>query len=130
MDAEYQIDGAVSKCGYRSELMKQLDAPMQYNFHLWFAHYGMHLDTMEVLHNIGDPTELSVLEMQELNHEASEYANTQMEIGNLSPQDLIENSIPGRLATQFSWGSRYCPPFSHSNDSISTVVASLAKLGK
>ena len=39
MAAEYQIDGAVNKCGYRSELMKQLDAPMQYNYYLWMSHY-------------------------------------------------------------------------------------------
>ena len=34
------------------------------------------------------------------------------------------------LSHQFSWGSRYCPPFVHSNDSVSSVIATLAKLGK
>lgn len=67
MAAEYQIDGAVSKCGYRSELMKQLDAPMQYNYYLWMTHYLHHLNTVETLHNIGDPTQLGQMEMRELN---------------------------------------------------------------
>ena len=47
--------------------MKQLDAPMQYNYQLWMIHYMAHLDQVETLHNIGDPTELSMLEMAELN---------------------------------------------------------------
>ena len=130
MEAEYQIDGAVSKCGFRSELMKQLDAPMQYNYQLWLTHYMMHLDQIETMHNIGDPTELSAMEMTELHSEVNVYNSMQQETGNLAPQDLIENSVPIRIATQFSWGSRYSPPFTHSNDSITTVVASLSKLGK
>ena len=44
--------------------------------------------------------------------------------------ELVENPVTVRLATQFSWGSRYCPPFVHSNDSVSSVVATMAKLGK
>lgn len=130
MDAEYQIDGAVSKCGFRSELMKQLDAPMQYNYNLWFSHYLLHLDQIETLHNIGDPTELSMLEMSELHPGADVHASATQETGNLAPQDIVENSLPVRISTQFSWGSRYSPPFTHSNDSITSVVASLAKLGK
>ena len=59
MDAEYQIDGAVNRCGARSEMMKQLDASMHYNYELWLAHYIMHLDQIETLHNIGDVTMLS-----------------------------------------------------------------------
>lgn len=76
MDAEYQIDGAVSKCGYRSELMKQLDAPMQYNYYLWMCHYLTHLQQIETLHNIGDPTELGFMEMKELYPEASVYSDS------------------------------------------------------
>lgn len=75
MAAEYQIDGAVNKCGYRSELMKQLDAPMQYNFYLWMAHYLDHLQQIETLHNIGDPTELSLMEMAELQPQAQAYSD-------------------------------------------------------
>ena len=130
MDAEYQIDGAVARCGGRSELMKQLDAPMQYNYQLWLTHYLMHLEQVETLHNIGDPTEVGMLEMAELLPGVDAAGSAQAEIGNLAPQDYVEHSIPVRLATQFSWGSRYCPPFTHSNDNITSVVASLAKLGK
>lgn len=130
MAAEYQIDGAVSKCGYRSELMKQLDAPMQYNYFLWMTHYLSHLDQIETLHNIGDPTELGFMEMRELYPEVANLNDGHAEIGNMAPSDVVENPLPVRIATQFSWGSRYCPPFSHSNDSITSVVASLAKLGK
>ena len=46
--------------------MKQLDAPMQYNYNLWLAHYLLHLDQIETLTNIGDSTELSMLETSEL----------------------------------------------------------------
>ena len=110
--------------------MKQLDAPMQYNYFLWMTHYLHHLGQIETLHNIGDPTELGFMEMRELHPEVSNYNDGQAEIGNLAPSDYVENPIPTRIATQFSWGSRYCPPFTHSNDSITSVVASLAKLGK
>lgn len=110
--------------------MKQLDAPMQYNYQLWMIHYMAHLDQIETLHNIGDPTELSMLEMAELNPNVGVYNSTEAEIGNLAPQDLVENPVVTRLCTQFSWGSRYAPAFTHSNDSITSVVASLAKLGK
>ena len=130
MAAEFQVDGAVSKLGNRSEAMKALDVSMAYNYELWMAHYLMHLDQVETLHNIGDVTELSKMEMAELFPDCDAYTSQQQEIGNLSPQDLVENSQVVRLATQFSWGSRYCPPFVHSNDSVSCVVATLAKLGK
>ena len=68
--------------------------------------------------------------MIELYPQTTAYNSQQQEIGNLAPQDLIENPMVVRLATQFSWGSRYCPPFVHSTDAVSSVVATLAKLGK
>ena len=99
MDAEYQIDGAVSRCGYRSEQMKQLDVIMHYNYQLWLAHYSAHLEQIETLHNIGDPTELSAMEMSEFFPIADTYGSGQNEIGNFAPQDLEEDSIPVRIAT-------------------------------
>jgi len=39
---------------------------MQYNYQLWLSHYLMHLEQIETLHNIGDPTQLGMLEMAEL----------------------------------------------------------------
>jgi hypothetical protein len=44
MQAEYAVDGAVSKCGARSEAMKALDVQMHYNYNLWMAHYLLHLE--------------------------------------------------------------------------------------
>ena len=56
----------MSRCGHRSELMKKLDVTMTYNYHLWLVHYFSHLDSIETLANIGDPTMLSMQEMGEL----------------------------------------------------------------
>ena len=130
MAAEYSVDGAVSKCGTRPESMKALDVQMHYNYELWMAHYLMHLDQIETLHNIGDFTKLSKMEVAELTPTFKSLAGMQSEIGNMSPQDYVEDSYVVRIGTQFSWGSRYCPPFVHSNDAISSVVATLSKLGK
>ena len=130
LGSNYAVDGAVAKCGNRSEAMKALDVAMHYNYHLWMVHYLMHLDQVETLRNIGDPTQISRMEMAELFPYTTRYNSMQQEIGNIAPQDLVENPITVRIATQFSWGSRYCSPFVHSNDSISSVVATLSKLGK
>lgn len=73
MKAEFQVDGAVAKCGTRSEAMKSLDVAMHYNYQLWMVHYLMHLEQIETLHNIGDVTELSKQEMTELFPEAEQY---------------------------------------------------------
>ena len=58
---------------------------MQYNYHLWMAHYLLHLDQLETLHNIGDPTQLSLMEMSELFPETEELIASNLEIGNLAP---------------------------------------------
>lgn len=77
MEAEFQVDGAVSKCGTRSEAMKSLDVAMHYNYNLWMVHYLMHLDQIETLHNIGDPTELGKMEMTELYPCVDQYNSAQ-----------------------------------------------------
>jgi hypothetical protein len=77
MEAEFQVDGAVSKCGTRSEAMKSLDVAMHYNYNLWMVHYLMHLDQIETLHNIGDPTELGKMEMTELYPSVDQYNSAQ-----------------------------------------------------
>ena len=51
------------------------------------------------------------------------------EIGNLSPEDYNEDGFYTRLCTQFSWGTRYTPPFTHSNDVLNCVAATLGKFG-
>lgn len=73
MDAEFNVDGAVQRCGGRTEQMKALDVAMLYNQELWSVHYQMHLEQIETLHNIGDVTELSKHEMTELMPEADQY---------------------------------------------------------
>jgi len=85
MAAEYDVGGAVAKCGVRTEAMKSLDTAMHYNYQLWMVHYLMHLDQIETLHNIGDVTELSKQEMTEMFPEAEQYNAAQQETGNLSP---------------------------------------------
>ena len=77
MEAEFAVEGAVGKCGTRSEAMKSLDVAMHYNYNLWMVHYMMHLDQIETLHNVGDPTELSRMEMSELCPEAEQYQSMQ-----------------------------------------------------
>lgn len=52
------------------------------------------------------------------------------EMGNIAPEDYIEDGIYTRICTQFAWGSRYNPPFVHSSDALNAVVATMAKLGK
>ena len=79
--------------------MKKLDVTMTYNYHLWLVHYFMHLDTIETLSNIGDPTMLSMMEMSELMPSANQYTAASQEIGDLSPQDWVENSVVVRLGT-------------------------------
>ena len=73
MKAEFQVEGAVSRCGTRSEAMKSLDVAMHYNYQLWMVHYLMHLEQIETMNNIGDVTELSKQEMTELFPESEQY---------------------------------------------------------
>ena len=47
--------------------MQALDVAMQYNFMLYFVHYAQHLDQLETMRNIGDITQLSMLEWTKLN---------------------------------------------------------------
>ena len=130
MQAEYGVDGAVSKLGARTEAMKALDVQMHYNYNLWMAHYLTHLEQIETLHNIGDFTKLSKVEVADLHPDFASMAASRTEIGNMAPGDFVENSHVARIVTQFSWGTRYTPPFVHSADSISTIVTTLSKLGK
>lgn len=71
-----------------------------------------------------------MLEMMHLMPGVEALSSINQEMGNLSPEDYVEDGIFTRLCTQFSWGSRYNPPFVHSSDALSAVVATMAKLGK
>jgi hypothetical protein len=85
METEYAVDGAVSKCGVRTEAMKALDVAMHYNYHLWMMHYIMHLEQIETLANIGDVTQLGRQEMIELYPQAQRYVDIQQQMGNFAP---------------------------------------------
>lgn len=73
MNAEFNVDGAISQVGGRSDAMKALDVAMHYNYNLWMVHYLTHLDQIETLHNIGDVTQMSRLEMTEMFPEAEQH---------------------------------------------------------
>ena len=110
--------------------MKQLEVATTYNFMLYLSHYSGHLEQLETMRNIGDIQEMSMLEMMHLMPGIDALGSINVEMGNLSPEDYVEDGIFTRLCTQFSWGSRYNPPFSHSSDALNAVVATMAKLGK
>lgn len=130
MKAEYGVDAALAQVGHQSEKIKQLEVANTYNFMLYLTHWAGHMDQLETLRNIGDIQELSMLEMLHLNPGLDTLGSMEAEIGNLSPQDYVEDGIFTRLCTQFSMGSRYNPGFVHSSDSLNAVVATMAKLGK
>ena len=70
------------------------------------------------------------MEMLELSPGIETLRAAEQEIGNLAPDDYVEDGIYTRICTQFSWGTRYLPPFTHSSDAMNAVVATMAKLGK
>lgn len=130
MASSYSVDAAVARCGHQTEKMQALDVAMQYNFMLYFVHYTGHLEQLETMRNIGDVSQMSMMEMISLMPGSEALTASQHEIGNLAPEDYNENGIFTRLCTQFSWGSRYVPPFNHSADALNCVAATMGKLGK
>jgi hypothetical protein len=97
---------------------------------LYLSHYAGHLEQLETMRNIGDIQEMSMLEMLHLMPGTDTLASMNVEIGDISPEDYVEDGIYTRLVTQFAWGTRYNPPFVHSSDTLNAVVATMAKLGK
>ena len=130
MQHEYQVDAAASLVGTRSDKMKQLEFVNTYNHALWTVHYMLHLNQLETLRNVGDIDALSVNEWLHLNPDHERTMNEDPEIGNLAPSSAVEHCVYSRISTQFTWGTRYAPPFVHSSDAINSVVATMAKLGK
>lgn len=130
MESTYAVEPAVSKLGHQTEQMQQLDIAMQYNFALYYVHYQLHLDQLETMQNTGDITKMSNMEMMGLCEEVEVCQQSQTEIGDISPEDYNEDGIVTRICTQFSWGSRYTVPFNHSQDAISSIVATMGKNGK
>ena len=129
METEYTVESAVAKTGTQTEKMQALDVSMQYNFMLYFVHYTQHLNQLETMRNIGDISQLSLLEFTKLNPGMETLQLTNQEIGNIAPEDYVEDGVYTRLCTQFSWGSRYNVAFKHSQDTTSAVAATLGKFG-
>jgi hypothetical protein len=130
MTTSYSVEAAVSRCGNTTEKMQALDIAMQYNFMLYFAHYQGHLNQLETMRNVGDLTQMSYLEVVSLMPGTQTLMDSQQEIANLAPEDYNENGMFTRMCTQFSWGTRYTPPFNHSADALNCVAATLGKLGQ
>ena len=84
---------------------------------------------MSTLNSIGDVSAISEYEAMKY-MQADTNMSIQYEIGNFSPEDYNEFAVATRVVTQFSWGSRYQPPFVHSSDVTNGVIATLGKLGK
>jgi hypothetical protein len=129
METEYTVESAVAKTGTQTEKMQALDVSMQYNFMLYFVHYTQHLNQLETMRNIGDISQLSMLEYYKLNPGMETLQASEQEIGNIAPESYVEDGMYTRLCTQFSWGSRYNVPFKHSSDTQSSVAATLGKFG-
>lgn len=130
MESTYAVEPAVAKLGHETEKMQDLDISILWNFTLYFCHYQNHLEQLETMRSIGNLDKISNLELMHLSPgmEVLESCNT--EIGDMSPEDYNEDQVVTRMSTQFSWGSRYVVPFNHSQDTINSLVATMAKNGK
>lgn len=129
MQSEYQVDSAVGRVGIPSEKIKALDTALQYNFMLYFVQWQNHLVTLETIHNIGDINQMSILERLSLEREHETLEQSERETGNIAPDSYIEDGYWTRICTQFNWGTRYSPPFCHSQDAINCVAVTLGKMG-
>jgi len=103
---------------------------MKYNFALYLVHYMNHVDQLELMRNIGDMSEMSQMELMKYSPGIDTQMSMQLELGDMSPDSLTEESIATRVCTQYSWGTRWMPAFNHSQDTVSAVVSTLGKLGK
>ena len=130
MKSEYDVEEPASKVSSKTEKLKSLDISIQYNYALWLAHYTEHLMFLEGVRNLGDITDMSEKEVLKYAPDIETYNSMNFEIGDITPEDFVENGVANRLVTQFSWGSKYNPPFVHSSDALNSVAATLGKLGK
>lgn len=130
MQSEYDVEEAAAKVNTKTEKLQSLDISIQYNYALWLAHYAEHLIFLEGITNLGDVTDMSEKEVAGYAPEIETLNSMNFEIGDLTPQDYVENGVATRLVTQFSWGCKYNPPFVHSSDALNSVAATLGKLGK
>uniref|UniRef100_A0A7S3NAG0 Uncharacterized protein n=1 Tax=Euplotes harpa TaxID=151035 RepID=A0A7S3NAG0_9SPIT len=130
MNSEYDVEDAASRVESRTEKLESLDIAITYNYSLWLTHYIEHITFMEGMRNLGDITDMSEKEVARLGPHLQVAAQMNFEIGDITPEDYNEYNVADRLVTQFSWGSKYNPPFVHSSDALNSVAATLGKLGK
>ena len=131
MQSQYEVEDGASRINSKTEKLESLDIAATYNHALWMQHYIEYVIFKEGITNLGDINDMSIKELNEYAPEASLANSTDVEIGNFSsPHDYCENSITGRIATQFMWGCKTNPPFVHSSDALSSTATTLGKLGK
>ena len=130
MKSEYHVDDAASRVEVKSEKLDGLDIAIDYNYVLWLSHYAGHIQFMEGLTNLGDITDMSEREVLKYSMQIDVLHQSNMEIGDLSHEDYNEKTVASRLVSQFSWGSKFMPPFVHSSDALNAIAATLGKLGK
>ena len=93
MKSEYAVESAVSRTGSTTEKLQALDVSMQYNFMLYFVHYAQHLDQLETMRNIGDISQMSMLEYNKHNPGIETLQLCEQEIGNISPECYVEDGV-------------------------------------
>lgn len=99
MKAEYSVESAAGKIGNQTEKMQKLEIANTYNFMLYFSHFIGHLEQLETMRNAGDVMELSMMEWLHLSPGMDTVASINYEMGNLAPQDWIEDGIFTRICT-------------------------------
>ena len=130
MKSEYRVDDAASRVDTKTEKFEGLDVAINYNYILWLTHYTGHVNFMEGLTNLGDVTDMSEKEAMKYANQIDVLHQSNIEIGDISHEDYNERSVASRLVSQFSWGSKFTPPFVHSSDALNAIAATLGKLGK
>ena len=130
MKTEYAVEEAAGRVQTHTPKLDKLEIAVTYNYFLWLSHYVGHINQISTVRQIGDMSEISIYEMLQYSPGFTSVAQAEIEAGNTAPQSHIEDAMFSRIATQFSWGSRYCPPMAHSSDTLNAVVSTLGKLGK
>ena len=128
MQSEYDVEEAAA--GSKTDKLEALDISITYNYALWMSHYFNHVSFREGTTNLGDVSDMSNKEMLRHAPQIDTLNTMNMEVGDITPSDFVENGIATRIMSQFSWGSRVNPPFVHSSDTLNSVAATLGKLGK
>ena len=99
METTYDVTDAVSRVDAPNDKLKSLDVAVTYNYTVWMTHYLGHLQFLETLNAVGDPTDLSQGEALKYCDGLDVLHQQEMEIGNISPECYNENGICTRIIT-------------------------------